>query len=78
MNNDNSIELDIELIEGDNDSMELGFAKSITSKETSSSMSILSFNVERKSLNYSSKSKKWSFYTKNTFQNWFLIYIACY
>jgi hypothetical protein len=58
MNNDNSIELDIELIEGDNDSMELGFAKSITSKETSSSMSILSFNVERKSLNYSSKSKK--------------------
>ncbi len=78
MNNDNSIELDIELIEEDNDSMELGFAKSITSKETSSSMSRLSFNVERKSLNYSSKSKKWSFYTKNTFQNWFLIYIACY
>ncbi len=78
MNNDNSIELDIEVIEGDNDSIELGFAKAITSKETSSSMSRLSFNVERKSLNYSSKSKKWSFYAKNTFQNWFLIYIACY
>jgi hypothetical protein len=58
MNNDNSIELDIEVIEGDNDSIELGFAKAITSKETSSSMSRLSFNVERKSLNYSSKSKK--------------------
>jgi hypothetical protein len=41
MNNDNSIELDIELIEGDNDSMALGLAKSITSKETSSSMSTL-------------------------------------
>jgi hypothetical protein len=58
MNNDNSVELDIEIIEGDNDSMELGFAKSIPSKETSNSMSRLSFNVERNSLNYSSKSKK--------------------
>ncbi len=46
MNNDNSIELDIELIEGDNDSMKLGFAKSITSKETSSSMSRLSFKLK--------------------------------
>ncbi len=41
MNNDNSIELDIEVIEGDNDSMELEFENTITSKETSSSMSRL-------------------------------------
>ena len=57
MNNDNSIELDIEVIEGDNGSMELEFEKTITSKETSSSISRLSSNVERKSLNSSSKSK---------------------
>jgi hypothetical protein len=58
MNNDNSIELDIEVIKGDNDSMELEFEKAITSKEASSSISRLSSNVERKSLNSSSKSKK--------------------
>jgi hypothetical protein len=55
MNNDNFIELDIEVIEGDNHSMELEFEKTITSKETSSSISRLSSNVERKSLNSSSK-----------------------
>ncbi len=78
MNNDNFTELDIVVIEENNDSMELEFEKTITSKETWSSMSRLSSNVERKSLNSSSKLKEWSFYTKNTFQNWFLKYIACY
>ncbi len=64
MNNDNSIELDIEVIKGDNDSMELEFEKAITSKEASSSISRLSSNVERKSLNSSSKSKRYCKFKK--------------
>ena len=57
MNNDNSIELDIEVIEEENHSTTLEFEKTIASKETSSSISKLSFNAEKKSLNSSSKSK---------------------
>jgi hypothetical protein len=64
MNSDNSIELDIEVIEGNNDSTELEFEKTITPKETSSSMSKLSSNVERKSLNSSSQSKRYCKFNK--------------
>jgi hypothetical protein len=68
--NDNSIKLDIEVIEGDNDSMELEFEKTITSKETSTSISRLSSNVERKPSNSSSKSKRYCKFNE--------VYIACY
>ena len=64
MNNDNSIELDIEVIEEENHSTTLEFEKTITSKETSSSISKLSFNAEKKSLNSSSKSKRYCKFNK--------------
>ncbi len=64
MNNDNSVELDIEVIEGDNESMELEFEKTITSGKTSSSISRLSSNVERKSSNFSPKSKRYCKFNK--------------
>jgi len=64
MNNDDSIELDIEAIEGDNDSMQLEFEETIVSKENSSSMSKLSSNVERNSLKSSSKSKRYCKFNK--------------
>ena len=64
MNNDNSIELDIEVIEEENHAMTLEFEKTIASKETSSSISKLSFNAEKKSLNSSSKSKRYCKFNK--------------
>ncbi len=64
MNNDDSIELDIEVIEGDNDSMQLEFEETIVSKENSSSMSKLSSNVERNSSKSSSKSKRYCKFNK--------------
>ena len=63
-NNDSSIELDIEVIGGDNDTTKLEFEKIITPKETSSSMCRLSSNVERKSMNSSSKSKRYCKFNK--------------
>jgi hypothetical protein len=64
MNNDNSIEVDIEVNEENNDCMELEFEKSITSSEPSSSTSSLSSNVKRKSLSSSSKSKRYCKFNK--------------
>ncbi len=64
MNNDNSIELDIEVIEERMILWNLNSKKQITSKETSSFTSRLSSKVERKSLNSSSKSKKYCKFNK--------------
>ena len=64
MNNDNSIELDIEVTEEGNHSTTPEFEKTITSKETASSISKLSFNAEKKSLNSSSKSKRYCKFNK--------------
>ena len=64
MNNDNSIELDIEVTEEGNHSTTPEFEKTITSKEMASSISKLSFNAEKKSLDSSSKSKRYCKFNK--------------
>ncbi|CAF1427499.1 unnamed protein product [Rotaria magnacalcarata] len=64
INNDNSIEQDIELIEEENDLTECELEKTITPKETASSMSRVPSTVEKKSLNSLLKSKRYCKFNK--------------
>ena len=64
INNDSSIEQDIELIEEENDLTNCELDKTITPKETSSSMSSVPSTVEKKSLNSLLKSKRYCKFNK--------------
>jgi hypothetical protein len=64
MNNESSIELNVEVLEGNDDSMELELNKTTASNETSSSMPRLSSSVRKKPSNSYSKSKRYCKFKK--------------